>query len=223
MKKRLILIILLLLIIPISYFTIIPSSIGNDFSKLPLSDPSDDVYRYPGSIANGTAEIGDYHNEIDILSITFSGYNLTIEFAAPPQLMTNYSYSVLIDNNSNELQEYWITGAGNVFQLARTDLHLWDPISQQWILGSANLTYTVSSNNLTIENLGIAIPELPSTQIMVSTSYLGETPSYFYIDYAPLQDGSNGTNGAIPSFHLILTIFCLIPMIGLIYLFQKRY
>ncbi|MHA1360728.1 MAG: hypothetical protein ACTSRC_21610 [Candidatus Helarchaeota archaeon] len=193
----------------------IPSPAG--WSLLPIVDSADDVYQYTGTTPCDGAK-GAYHGEIDIKTVDANGANLVIEFKSTPIIGDNsYQATVYFDINGDQDTDYYIGlgyTSGNLFLKRLNDSTYWS--GSEWASGMTYLNYTISVNNLTIEDIGSAIASFASAKFAVVWGYIGENPT-LYADYTP-----NDPNCPIPSFSVALTIFSLLTIMGLIFLLRHE-
>jgi hypothetical protein len=180
-----------------------------------LTDPQGDVVRYTlENPQSGTT--GDFYPEIDIKAIFINGTDLVMEFYAPPNETIDFSYNIYVDNNSDNLNDFWIKEYGGNAYLADIDTTIyWDFVTSMWYPGYAALPYTIEGNTLVFRYVVIALPDLADATISATTDYIGEAPTWYYRDTA-------FKSGGIPAFSWLISFFTLLTLLALILVIRNH-
>ena len=189
------------------------------WAAMPVSDAADDVLRYTDLSKPGKGVLGDYHNEIDLQSITMSKGDLCLNFNETPLLTNDYWYSIYIDSDGDENTDaiiIWPSSGLLVLFNYSTNTY-WNSTSESWSATQSNLSHTFNEGQLALENIDIAISNISTANIGITVCYVGD-PSYYYADFTPLIPDSGG----IPGYTFLLTLFSLLTLLGLVFLQQKR-
>lgn len=197
------------LIIALCIFTpVMATSSPCGWASLPFTDPEDDVRKY---IADNprVESIGDYHDEIDVKSGFLSGADLVIEFCSPPSTSASYDYYIYIDTNSNNDSDYDIQLYGSFFFILtrKSDYFTWN--GSAWQSGVHLFSPSINGNNLTLETVVDAIPNLAFAQIALVIT-MDALPDH-YTDYVPIT-----VRGAtpIPGFSVVLALLALLGLVS---------
>ena len=189
------------------------------WSTFPVTDVSGDVWRYPDQ-STCSGEQGDYHPEIDIKNVTLVGDDIVIGFKSTP-IVNNASYqpAINIDNNNDGTTDYYIMmwTDGSLLLRRSNDSYIWNPVSLIWEYSLAYMNITVAGTEATIHDVGVPLPTLASTKIIVVWSYTGEA-GYTYMDYA----GDDPDCTSIPGFSWLPVFFSLLTLIALITYMRKE-
>jgi hypothetical protein len=190
------------------------------WGTIPLEDPADDVVRYTDSANPAGGILGDYHNELDIISVNMNKGDLCINCNETPLLTANYSYTIYIDITDDGVSDAVITWPSFecLILLNLMTYMYWNSTSESWSDSPSNLSYTFNLGQLALDNIDKAIPSIASAQIGISIVYWGD-PTYIYADFAPFIPSGSGD---IPGFPLLLALFGLLTLLGLVYL-QRDY
>lgn len=190
-----------------------------EWSTLPITDASGDVWRYPGE-STCRGEQGVYHPEIDIINVAIIGSDLVFEFNSTPTVNNaSYAIRILIDNDTDGNYDYHFDttfGTGELQLIRKSDNYRWDGAA--FISSSVPvMSITVSGNNVTIHDVIQPLPSLPSARLIIVWAYTGEA-GYTYMDYA--LDDPDCTD--IPSFSWLLALFSVLTIMGLIIYMRKE-
>lgn len=199
-----------------------------DWATLPLTDSEDDVFQYTTTTNASTGVKGDYHDEIDIKSISIQGnQNLTIEFCATPIQSQSYNYTMYFNTDSDNDAEYHLVThtshpLGPFSMVRDSDGYYWDAGSSTY-KDSNTVPHptSINGNYLTLVNISDSIPGYSSMKIKIFVEYIGDTPT-LYLDCAPNFDSDNGPGDPAISGYNILFLIGIISVVSVI-LIKKRF
>jgi hypothetical protein len=213
-----------------------PSSSSSDYGwaslAAPVIDGEDDVLNYSVSQTPSQGTFGDFHNEIDILNISVLSSDLVIMFASTPGGdYTEYSYTILIDNDTDGTAEYCIY-SGNIifcektlkidvidFYLKRvSDGYHYNP-GIGWVSSATPFGWGIYTQKLQLFDIDHPIPEINSSRIAMWILYTGQA-GIIYADYAPF---STPGGGGVPGFPLALALFGLLTLLGFAVILHKQH
>ncbi len=175
------------------------------WANLPYTDTVDDVHQYTDGSDPTRGFQGDYHDEIDIKSVSIQGLNLTLEFSANITINSSYDYTIYMNTDADNDAEYKLyTMGGGGFSLKRlNDSTYWS--GSIWDgSNSIGLSYVVNGTTITFINISKPIPAYLSMQVAVIAKYIGDSPT-IYVDFAPNPPGGGS----------LLFLIILFPLIGL--------
>ena len=189
----------------------LPSPCG--WTTIPKSDPADDVWQTSDPNAPWTGNQSDFHDEIDLINVDL-GAGLQLEFQYIPAADADHIYSIYIDLTGDSSIDYFITTIGGAFHITRqNDSYYWNGSS--W--GAAmteDTTVMIFNQYLQFVTLPLAITDLPMARFAVVSTYVGDTPTTYYMDFWPNDPASSG----IPGFAMISVLFSLLTLLGILFL-----
>ncbi len=197
------------------------------YTKLPATDPADDVYyNNTGSQSefNGT---GDYIDWIDVLEVNITGNSINVVFqGAGSRSGGNYHFAIGWDVDGDKVPDIVI-----LYSTAYSGYVLQNQISghpqfgycwtgSSWTAVPTSLPYTDSGVTLTLEQVGTGISNLSYTLANLDFRlyvYWTDLFSFSYADFLPEVFG-----GGIPGFQIYTLLFSLITLISMIAFYRFK-